>query len=61
MRRCKKLYDCLTTARVSRNTGTLLCEIFMCWDYEPIDIDNDWKPFMDNLNRSLGDWKSYCF
>ena len=49
------------TARVSRNTGTLLCEIFMCWDYDPVEMDNDWRVFMDNLNRGLGDWKSYCF
>lgn len=59
MRRCSNLYNCINTGRINPTKGILLCEIFMCWDYLPVSIDEEWKPFMENLNRSLKDWKYY--
>lgn len=59
MRRCKYYFECREEHTIGGYPDLLFCYVFECLDYSPIDIDNDWKIFMDNLNRSLGDWKSY--
>lgn len=59
MRRCINYYKCNHNNLIKGRPDFLFCYIFECFDYKPIGIDNDWKPFMDNLNRSLKDWKYY--